>query len=61
MNEIGVTGCLACRSQTCSWEPSVDEEACNARKKELHGEIERVRNDPETKVSDVAYDMWWSV
>jgi hypothetical protein len=56
MNELGVAGCLACRAMKCQWEPTVDEEACEARKKELNSEIERVRNDPEASVwySDVA-------
>ena len=56
MNEICVTGCLACRAEKCAWEPTVDEAACEARKKELYNEIERIRNDPENQVwySDVA-------
>jgi hypothetical protein len=47
LNALGVMGCLACRSNPCKWEPTVDEDVCTARKKELLDEIERVRSDTE--------------
>ena len=50
LNELGVLGCLACRSNPCKWEPTIDEETCAARKKDLLAEIERVRADPECDV-----------
>lgn len=52
LNKLGVLGCLACRSNPCKWEPTVDEEVCTLRKKELMDEIERVRSDTECLVWD---------
>ncbi len=31
LKELGITGCLACRTPVCQWKPSVDEIACQAR------------------------------
>jgi len=44
-NELGVNGCIACRSKECKWVTSVDMEVCNTRLKELGEEINRVRQD----------------
>jgi outer membrane murein-binding lipoprotein Lpp len=50
LKELGISGCLACRTPTCQWKASVDETACQARIKELNAEIERVRGDPDQGV-----------
>lgn len=50
LKELGINGCLACRTPTCQWKPSVDEIACNERIKELNQEIERIRRDPDQNV-----------
>jgi hypothetical protein len=50
LKELGINSCLACRTPTCQWKPSVDEIACQARIKELNSEIERVRGDPDQPV-----------
>merc|ERR1711871_37435 len=42
-NEIGVMGCLACRSKKCKWEGSCDMDALSTRLKELSEEVNRVR------------------
>ena len=54
-NALGRGGCIACRSNPCSWKPSVDVEKVKARKQELDRELERVRLDRDTHViqSDV--------
>lgn len=54
-NQLGVNGCLACRSRKCKWTPSVDVEICTARINELDTEIERVRIDRDNVIfeSDV--------
>lgn len=54
-NELGVSGCLACRTRKCKWTPSVDVEVCQSRCNELDQEIERVRLDRDSQVfeSDV--------
>ena len=46
-NQLGIKGCLACRTSPCSWKSSIDEPALLARKKVLDAEIDRVRSDPE--------------
>lgn len=51
LKELGINGCLACRTPECQWKPSVDEVACEARIKELKAEIERVRSDPDQQVN----------
>ena len=44
-NQLGVSGCLSCRSKRCKWNPSVDVEVCMGRKRVLDEELERVRAD----------------
>ena len=55
-NELGYSGCLACRSPACQWKPTCDEEALKKRVRELVAELERIRSDidGEMFVSDVA-------
>lgn len=55
-NELGHSGCLACRNPTCQWKPTCDEEVLKLRVRELVAELERVRSeiDGEIFVSDVA-------
>ncbi|CAM9235500.1 unnamed protein product, partial [Ectocarpus fasciculatus] len=55
-NELGHSGCLACRSPMCQWKPTCDEEVLKLRVRELVAELERVRSeiDGEIFVSEVA-------
>lgn len=55
-NELGHSGCLACRAPTCEWKPTCDEEVLQLRVRELVAELERVRSDldGEIFVSEVA-------
>jgi hypothetical protein len=54
-NQLGVMGCLACRSAKCRWRSSVDVETCTQRKNVLDRELERVRLDRDSLIfeSDV--------
>lgn len=54
-NALGRGGCIACRTNPCSWKPCVDVELVSQRKKELDKELERVRLDRDSHVitSDV--------
>jgi hypothetical protein len=58
-NQLGVGGCLACRTKKCRWQPCVDVEVCNARKKVLDDELERVRMDRDSLIfeSDVCLSV----
>jgi hypothetical protein len=42
-NQLGLSGCLACRSNPCRWTPCVDMSSLEARIKELDKELERVK------------------
>ena len=46
-NKLGAMGCLACRTNPCSWKSSIDEPSLLARKKQIDAELDRVRADPE--------------
>ena len=48
--ELGPQGCIACRSNPCRWETSVDMAVCTDRINVLSMEIERVRNDRESQL-----------
>ena len=50
MNQLGIGGCLACRTNPCKWKPSVDEAIVGDRKKLLDKELERVRLDKDSPV-----------
>ena len=55
LTQLGYGGCLACRSNPCQWDPCVDVDIVNERKKLLDQEAERVRldKDSETIESDI--------
>lgn len=42
-NQLGLSGCLACRSNPCKWTPCIDLPSLEARIKELDKELERVK------------------
>jgi hypothetical protein len=42
-NQLGLNGCLACRSNPCKWTPCIDLPSLEARIKELEKELERVK------------------
>jgi hypothetical protein len=56
LNQLGVDGCLACRSTSCNWRTSVDEDLVQGRLHDLEREVERVRGDKDSPVfvSDLA-------
>lgn len=58
-NQLGVGGCLACRTKKCRWRPSVDVDVCLARKQVLDEELERVRLDRDSLIfeSDVVLSV----
>jgi hypothetical protein len=58
-NQLGVGGCLACRTKKCRWQPCVDVPVCQARKKVLDEELERVRLDRDSLIfeSDVCLSV----
>lgn len=58
-NQLGVGGCLACRTKKCRWKPSVDVDVCMTRKKALDEELERVRSDRDSVIfeSDVCLSV----
>ena len=49
-NQLGLGGCLACRTSPCQWETSVDEEILSKRIHEVEKEVERVRADKDSAV-----------
>jgi len=57
--QLGLNGCLACRTRRCRWEPSVDEQVCLDRKNVLDGELERIRLDRDSMIfeSDIVLSV----
>ena len=50
--QLGVEGCLACRTRKCQWVPTVDTVIVQKRVRELDKEIERVRLNKEAAIMD---------
>ncbi|KAJ1441114.1 hypothetical protein B484DRAFT_122439 [Ochromonadaceae sp. CCMP2298] len=48
--QLGQSGCLACRTKYCRWQPPEDKKLCFERKDVLDQELERVRKDREATI-----------
>jgi hypothetical protein len=58
-NQLGVGGCLSCRSKRCTWAPCVDVDVCEQRQKVLDEELDRIRSDRDSTIfeSDVVLSV----